>query len=227
MRRVEFVCITGASRGIGRASAKQLAARGLHVVLLGRRSAHQDAVLAELGDSASIVEVELADSASVSAAGRAVLERFGAPLALINNAATITRAPLEELGESAFDEQLAVNLKAPWLLTRALLPSMRAAGRGRIVNVSSIAGTLGTARCTAYCASKWALNGFTKALAEELAGTPLMTCAILPGSVDTDMLVGSGFAPQMTAEDVARTVCFFALEAPRAHNGALVELFGT
>jgi 3-oxoacyl-[acyl-carrier protein] reductase len=104
---------------------------------------------------------------------------------------------------------------------------MRERKRGRILFVASISSTLGTKGQSAYCASKWGVLGLMKSLAEELSDTGLMTAAVLPGSVDTHMLQGSGFAPRMSAEDVARTLVFLALDAPLAHNGAVIEMFGT
>jgi 3-oxoacyl-[acyl-carrier protein] reductase len=119
-----------------------------------------------------------------------------------------------------------VNLRAPFVLTRALLPSMRAAKRGRFVFIGSISGTLGSPGAAAYAASKWGLTGFVKSLAEELSDSGLMACAVLPGSIDTDMLKGSPFPARMSAADVAKSVEFLALDAPLAHNGAVMEMFG-
>src|SRR6201999_2456219 len=102
-----------------------------------------------------------------------------------------------------WDEQLDVNTRAPFLLTQAFLPEMRKAKAGRIIHVASISSTLGSALGSAYCASKWALIGFMKSLALELSGSGVTTLAVLPGSVDTAMLEGSGFSPRMTAEEVA------------------------
>jgi 3-oxoacyl-[acyl-carrier protein] reductase len=121
---------------------------------------------------------------------------------------------------------LGVNLKGTFLVTRALLPAMVPAKRGRIVAVSSISATLGTATQSAYCAAKWGIVGFMKSLAEELRGTGLQALTVLPGSVDTAMLKGSGFAPQMSAEEVAKVVTYAALDAPDAMNGSSVEVFG-
>jgi 3-oxoacyl-[acyl-carrier protein] reductase len=100
------------------------------------------------------------------------------------------------------------------------------AGHGRLVAVSSISATLGTAGQSAYAAAKWGALGFTKSLAEELRGTGVQTMAVMPGAVATSMLAGSGFMPQMTAQDVARTVVFAALDAPDAMNGSAIEIFG-
>jgi 3-oxoacyl-[acyl-carrier protein] reductase len=119
-----------------------------------------------------------------------------------------------------------VNLFGTYHVTRAFLPSMRAAGTGRIINVASISGRQGTPRLTAYCASKHAVVGLTRALAEEVRGDGLQVNALCPGSVDTEMLRGSGFAPAMTADDVARTALFLAADAPDALTGACIDVFG-
>jgi 3-oxoacyl-[acyl-carrier protein] reductase len=139
----------------------------------------------------------------------------------------VRRSTIVETDNAAYDEQLAVNLRAPFVLTRTLLPSMLQAGEGRIVQVGSISSTLGSAGGAAYCASKWGLVGFMKSLAEELTGSGLMTVAVLPGSVDTPMLEGSGFEPRMSAEGVASTLAHYALDAGVAHNGGVIEMFGT
>jgi 3-oxoacyl-[acyl-carrier protein] reductase len=85
---------------------------------------------------------------------------------------------------------------------------------------------MGTPTLSAYCASKWGTVGFVKSLAEELRGTGLQSMCVMPGSVDTDMLRGSGFSPAMQPEDVARLVGWVALEAPDAMNGSCVDAFG-
>jgi 3-oxoacyl-[acyl-carrier protein] reductase len=103
---------------------------------------------------------------------------------------------------------------------------MRAAGRGRFVTVGSISATVGTAGLAPYCASKWGALGLTKSLAEELRGSGLQAMAVLPGSVDTAMVKVGGFAPQMSADDVARVVAFASLDAPDAMNGSAIECFG-
>lgn len=223
------VVLTGASRGIGRASALSLAARGCDLALIGRPSPELDEVARSCsaqGVSVRVLPCDLARLADVQAVAEE-LAASPAPRALINNAGTIRRAAVEQLDAAAWDEQLAVNLRAPFLLSRAVLPGMRAARAGTIVHVGSIAGTLGTARSSAYNASKWGLVGFSKSLAEELAGSGVSSVVILPGSVDTRMLQGSEFVARMSAEDVARTIVFFALDAPAAHNGGVVEMFGT
>jgi 3-oxoacyl-[acyl-carrier protein] reductase len=121
---------------------------------------------------------------------------------------------------------LGVNLLGPFYLIRRIVPQMLSRKWGRIVNVSSISGTLGSPSLSAYCASKWGLNGLTKALAAELDGTGVTISAVLPGSVDTEMLKGSGLEPKMTAEDVAAVVRYLCADSPEAMNGSLVEVYG-
>lgn len=221
--------VTGPSRGIGRATALAFAERGVDLALLGRPSASlAETVRAASDRGASVLQLDcdLTAAAEIERAAER-LRDLGAPDVLVNNAAVIRRHRIEQTSLEALDEQIAVNLRAPFVLTRALLPAMRRAGRGRIVNVGSISSTVGTAGAAAYCATKWGLVGFTKSLAVELSDSGLSTVAILPGSVDTRMLDGSGFSPRMTPEDVARTIVHFSLDAPIAHNGGVVEMFGT
>lgn len=225
------VLLTGASRGIGRATALACAARGAELGLLGRPSGEQreTAELCRRAGAARVLPLlaDATDNAQLERAAAEFLAALGAPDALIHNAGIALRTRIEETPLHAWAEQLQVNLSAPFVLTRALLPAMRAQGSGRIVFVGSISSTLGSPNLSGYCASKWGLLGFMKSLATELSDSGLMTCAVLPGSVDTQMLVGSGFAPRMTAEAVAETLVHYAFDAPVAHNGASIEMFGT
>ena len=225
------VLITGASRGIGRATALACAARGAELGLLGRPSERQrEAGASCLKAGAKRVLSLAADLTQLEQLERAAgefLEAFGAPDAIIHSAGIAARTSVEATSVHSFQEQLRVNLSAPFVLTRALLPAMRARGSGRIVFVGSISSTLGTANLSGYCASKWGLIGLMKSLAAELTDSGLMTCALLPGSVDTEMLVGSGFAPRMTPDAVAQSLVHYAFDAPLAHNGASIEMFGT
>ncbi len=222
--------VTGPTRGIGRATAIALARRGLDVVLLGRGADALAEVAAEvraLGVTASAVPCDVARGDEVARAATEVVGRLGAPRVLVNNAGIVRRGPrVHETPVDAWDEVLAVNLRGPFLVARAFLPAMIAAGRGRIVHVGSISSTIGCPGNASYAASKWGLVGFARSLAEELRGTGLCSVTVLPGSVDTDMLVGSGFAPVLTPEEVAATIAYLALDAPDAVNGSAVELFG-
>ncbi len=224
-----LVALTGCSRGIGRATALELARRGSRLALLGRPSAEQsetEQMLSRLGANFNSFYVDLNDPRACLKVARNVLDQLGPPEAVIHNAAVIERVPIDATSDESFDLQIGVNLKAPFILTREWLGPMRAQARGRLVFVGSISSTLGTAGAAVYCASKWALVGFVKSLAEELKDSGLMSVAVLPGSVETRMLQGSGFEPRIQAGEVASTLVHYALDAPLAHNGGVVEMFG-
>ena len=172
------------------------------------------------------VEADVGDALSVDAAVERVLRELGPVDVLVNNAGIVRRVPLVEMTDADFDDVLRVNLSGPFYFARRIAPQMVARRQGRIINVSSISGTLGSPKMSGYCASKWGLNGLTQALSEELKESGVFVAAVMPGSVDTRMLEGSGFAPKMSPEEVARVVRFLATEAPFAMTGSLVEVFG-
>ena len=227
---MKSILITGMSRGIGRATALACAARGAQLGLLGRPSERQreSAELCRQLGAKSVLSLaaDATQFAQLERAAGEFLELFGAPDAVIHSAGIAVRSSIETTSIASWQEQLQINLSAPFVLTRALLPAMRARGTGRIVFVGSISSTLGTANLAGYCASKWGLVGLMKSLAAELTDSGLMTCAVLPGSVDTEMLVGSGFPPRMSAESVAQTLVHYAFDAPLAHNGSCIDMFG-
>jgi 3-oxoacyl-[acyl-carrier protein] reductase len=226
---VSVAVVTGAGRGIGRAVALALADRGHDVALLARTAEEIEAVAAEVvgrGRRAVALRCDVANAGEVQHAAAEVVRTLGAPHALVANAGVVKRARVEHLSEHDWDHVVDVTLKGTFLTARAFLPAMLAAKRGRIVAVASISSTLGTATQSAYCAAKWGVVGFIKSLAEELRGSGLQAMCVMPGSVDTAMLVGSGFAPQMRAEDVANAVVYAATDAPAAMNGSAIEMFG-
>jgi len=221
--------VTGASRGIGRSVARTLAGEGAAVAVLSTRlegGAPVADALRAAGGRALAVAADVASPAAVDRALGEVQRALGPVDILVNNAGIVLRRSLAETSDAEFDRVLAVNLAGPFYLARRLAPAMAARGWGRVVNVSSISGTEGTAGLAAYCASKWGLNGLTRALAEEVRGRGVLVAAVLPGSTDTDMLKGSPWTPDMSPEEVAGVVRYLCAEAPLAMTGTLLEVFG-
>jgi 3-oxoacyl-[acyl-carrier protein] reductase len=227
--------VTGASRGIGRAIAGALAGAGAAVAgcsLHGEVDQHgrRRQFVIPRGGKGFLAACDVRQAEDVARFRDKVLAELGPPEILVNNAGTVVRARLVDLGSDSWDEVIASNLKSTYLVTRAFLPDLLAlrTGLGRIINIASIAGRQGTAMLSAYCAAKHGVVGLTRALAEELREAGIAVNAICPGSVDTDMLeIGMpGGAPRMTVEDVARVALFLAAEAPPALTGSCVDVFG-
>jgi 3-oxoacyl-[acyl-carrier protein] reductase len=225
----ELAVITGGSRGIGLASARALGRRGMRLVAIAKDAERLERSVADLtreGLSATGFCCDVANAEAMREVGDAVLANHGTPLVVVANAGVVHRGEVHTLAVDAFDRTVAVNLRGTFLLAHAFVGAMRERGRGRFLAIASISATLGTAGSAAYNASKWGVVGFVKSLAEELHGTGVQALAINPGSVETDMLVGSPFAAQMIPDDVARLVTFAALDAPEAMNGAALDIFG-
>ena len=177
--------VTGGGRGIGRAIAERLASAGAKVFVCGRTAADLEVVAGAIGGEARVVD--LLDRAATARLAQALLERHGRIDVLVNNAGIAESAPLAATTDEAFDRTMALNVTAPFVLARALVPAMVTAGWGRVVNVASNAGLVGYAYTAAYCASKHALVGLTRALAVELATTGVTVNAVCPGFVDTEL----------------------------------------
>jgi 3-oxoacyl-[acyl-carrier protein] reductase len=217
--------VTGGGRGIGAAVARALTARGLAVTVFARTASQLERVVAEKAAALAVA----GDVRREEDVARLVAEHeraLGPVDVLVNDAGIVERGLAEELAPATFRDVLDVNLTGAFLCARAVIPGMKARRRGRIVNVASISGTLGTPGASAYNASKWGLIGLTKCLAEELREHRVQCLAISPGSVDTEMLRRTPFSPDMTPDDVARVVAFLALDAPDAMTGSNVEVFG-
>ena len=175
------VLVTGSTRGIGRATAGLIKARGGEVVWHGRRQEDAERAAAAAGGG-SAAGGDIADRTEC----RRIAASVGEIDVLINCAGIFEQAPIEATDEALWDRTIAVNLTAAWTLSRALLAGLRRR-RGVIVNVASDAALLGYSGCVAYCASKGALGGLTRALAVELA-PDVRVIAVAPGPVETDMM---------------------------------------
>ncbi|HEY9900704.1 MAG TPA: SDR family oxidoreductase [Pantanalinema sp.] len=211
------VIVTGASRGIGAEIARRLAFEGYRVVLAARSHAPLHALAAELPEAIAH-PLDVTDPVQVQGLVDRTMEQWGRIDALINNAGHAHVAPVEEITPDQFAHQLNVNVMGPFLCTRAVLPIMRAQHGGQVVNVLSVAAKRAFPNWSAYCASKFALDGFGQALAEELKGTGIRLTAIYPGATDTPLWDGMGMSAEQRAgmvrpEDVADAVAF-ALRQP-------------
>jgi short-subunit dehydrogenase len=179
------VVVTGASRGIGAALAADLAGRGARVVLVARSAEALDKVAAELGGEA--FPADLADSSAIEALVRSI-ETDGPIDVLVNNAGVDLTGDLVNLADNEIAQLLAVNLCAPMLLCRAVIPGMQRRGHGHIVNVSSLAGTNAIRGLAPYSASKAGLSHFTAALRADLKQTNVTTTLAEIGPVGSTML---------------------------------------
>ena len=223
--------VTGASRGIGRAIAALLASEGAAVAGCARQvnRGHFLDDLDEAERARHLVAVcDVRRSEEVRSFRDLVLARLGAPDILVNNAGMVARSSIETMPEETWDDVLAANLTSTFLVIQAFLPALRGRGRGRIINIGSVAGQRGTPLLGAYCAAKHGVVGLTRALAKELRSDRIAVNAICPGSVDTEMLaVGQpGAKPEMTPIELARVALFLAADAPAAMTGQSVDVFG-
>jgi len=217
--------VTGGGRGIGAAVARALTARGLRVSVFARTARQLDEVVRS-GGAALAVAGDVRREQDVRRLREEHERTLGPVDVLVNGAGILVRGPAEDLSAEAFRSVLEVNLLGPFLCAREVIPGMKARGRGRIVNVASISGTLGTPLASPYNASKWGVIGLTKCLAEELRAAGVQCLSVSPGSVDTAMLAQTPFPPAMQPEDAARVIAYAALDAPDAMTGANLEVFG-
>ena len=217
--------VTGGGRGIGEAVARALTARGVRVTVFARTDGEVGAVVAS-GGAALAVAGDVSREADVARLLAAHEAALGPCDLLVNGAGILVRGAVDALAPEAWRASLEVNLTGAFLCARAVIPGMKARGRGRIVNVASISATLGTPGAAAYNASKWGLVGLTRCLAEELRSHGLQALSVSPGSTDTAMLRQTPFAPAMTPAEVAGVVVYAALDAPAAMTGADLQVYG-
>jgi 3-oxoacyl-[acyl-carrier protein] reductase len=216
----QVAVVTGAARGIGEAVALVLARLGATVVLTARDQSRLEGVRKKIeGQSGRAVSLpcELTDRSAIEAFGQRIQTDFGRCDILVNNAGVgLPRKPLIELEPDEWDRMMAINLRAPYLMMRALAPMMIKAGSGHIINISSLAGKNVLPGGAAYSASKWGLNGLTYSAAEELRQHNVRVSVIAPGSVNTafgDGASGKDPARMIQPGDVARVVASLVTQA--------------
>jgi 3-oxoacyl-[acyl-carrier protein] reductase len=225
--------VTGASRGIGRACAKALAAAGARVILAARDRAKLEEASAEIPGS-SIVEIDLASAESIKAA----FARAGKIDILVNNAAMTKDGLAVRMKKDDWDAVIATNLTGAFLAIQQVLPAMMKERWGRIINISSVVGEAGNPGQANYVASKAGLIGLTKSLAQEMGSRSITVNAVAPGFIETDMTAGLSqeLRDSMVshiplrragkAEDVAAAVRFLASEEAGYITGHVLDVNG-
>ncbi len=216
------VIITGASAGIGLACARRFADLGANLVVVARGKADLDKTVAELARKGPVTAVQgdVADAAVQDRIVATAIATYGAIHVLVNNAGMNTRGAVEDVAVEDLGKLIDVNLRAPITLTRRVLPHLRTAGRGAIVNVASLAGRVPLAHEAVYSATKFGLRTFSAALADELRGTGITVSAVSPGPVDTQFIMADLdqvpdivlSQPIVTADQVAALVVACAMD---------------
>lgn len=234
--------VTGASRGIGRAIAIELASRGASVVVnFNSNPAAADDVVAAIigaGGTATAVQANVADEAQVDALFKKAIEVYGKVDILVNNAGTTRDNLIIRMKPEDFDAVIETNLKSAWLCCRAAIGAMMRKRYGRIINVSSVSGVVGQAGQSNYSASKAGLLGLTKSLAREYANRGITVNAVAPGFVLTDLTkdLPEDLVKQLnsviplgrwgTAEEIARATAFFASDDAAYITGQVLNVDG-
>ena len=226
--------VTGSTGGIGAATATLLAAAGYEVVISGRDEERGNAVVKQIaadGGNARFVAADLHDLDSL----RALAEAAGPVEVLVNNAGMFPGAPLVSQDVESFDAAFALNVRAPYFLSAALVPGMIERGRGSIVNVSTMAARVGMPGLSAYGATKAALESLTRTWAAELGTHGIRVNAVAPGPTGTEMFLSSMDADTQSAvaastilgrvadpQEIARVIAFVATDAGSYLTGATI-----
>jgi short-subunit dehydrogenase len=210
----QVVVITGGGRGIGRATAIEFGAEGASLLLAGRRmDALQTAAEESLragAAAAEIIRCDVVKDEDLTALVTTALERFRRLDVLVNNAGVVAAGRLDEIGADDIERMTSVNVWAPMRLTQLALPHMREAKSGTIVNISSVAGRMGLPYYSAYCASKFAMRGFSESLRREVSPDGIHVMAVYPGPTATDLVENVEFTGMnmtiATAQQVGRAI---------------------
>jgi 3-oxoacyl-[acyl-carrier protein] reductase len=206
--------VTGAGRGIGKAISVSLAKAGCRVVLAARTREQIEAVQIEIlskGGDALAIPTDLAVDEDIKRLVEESQAKWGAVDILINNAGWGKRAPVVGASLTDWEQTFRLNLRAPMVLAKALLPKMIAKREGAVINIGSVSGKTGEANGAAYSASKFGLIGFTQSLYEEVREHGIKVAVILPGFVDTPLIPPNrqlDRSKMIQADDIAQTVLF-------------------
>jgi NAD(P)-dependent dehydrogenase (short-subunit alcohol dehydrogenase family) len=232
--------VTGATSGIGRATAIALAASGIHVAVSGRDKARGDLTVAAIraaGGQADFVPADLRDAASATQLAGSAETVLGHVDILVNNAGSGAFGPTADTTEAAFDELFALNVKAPYFLTAALAPGMAERGAGVIVNVSTMVAEFGLDGMALYGSTKAALELLTKAWSAEFGPKGIRVNAVAPGPISTEGTEGmreaqgylASFAPARrlgTAQEIAAAIVYLASPEAAFTQGVVLPVDG-
>jgi len=234
----QVALVTGATRGIGRAIADKLAAAGSTVIGTATTADGAAQISAALGAQGRGIALDVTDAAALDAALADIEQRHGAVTILVNNAGVTRDNLLLRMKEEEWDQVLATNLKAAYRLSKGVLRGMMKARHGRIVQIGSVVGSSGNPGQANYAASKAALIGFTKSLAQEVGSRNITVNCIAPGFIDTDMtralpeaqraklLERIPLARLGAVEDIAHAVVFLASREAGYVTGATLHVNG-
>ncbi|WP_350333922.1 SDR family NAD(P)-dependent oxidoreductase [Coralliovum pocilloporae] len=198
-------CITGASSGLGRRAALILASAGARVVAVARRESALKSLKTEIGDHADYVVADVADRDNVGALRDAISTPFGAPDIVVHAAGVNTRETADDVTVEGWDRTIALNLNAPFFLSQALVPAMKAKGWGRIVNFASLQTTRAFPGGIAYGATKAGIGQLTRAMAEAWSRDGITANAIGPGFFPTELTQAVFEDPERAARNAAQT----------------------
>lgn len=235
--------ITGSTSGMGEGTAYYFAQQGAKVVVVGRREDRAKKVVEKIkadGGEAIYVICDMADPSQIGHVVDKTLEAYGTVDVLYNNAGAITMEPTTTIGLEEWNRLYQINVTAYLLMSQKVAPIMKEKGKGAIINTGSIAGTSSRWGASAYCTTKHAVNGLTKALARDL-GPEIRVNAILPGAINSEMLEGAGgpdgeaVAPMKEMSplkrigepiDIARVAEFLATDASAFITGQCIRVDG-
>ena len=183
----KITMVTGAGSGIGRACALALASEGARVALIGRRKDRLEAVAREIGNNALVVAADVSKKPDIDRMVEQTVANFGGLNILVNNAGVLHAGTVEQVTEQQWDETFNVNVRGVWLLSRAVLPQLRKAGGGSIINIASVLGINGVRNRACYAPSKGAVVLLTKCMAIDHGHENIRVNAICPAFVETDL----------------------------------------
>jgi 3-oxoacyl-[acyl-carrier protein] reductase len=236
----KIAIVTGASRGIGRAIAVMLAARGAHVIAAarGENAAETAAAIHQAGGKGEAAGVDVTDASAVDSLVSGALGRHGRIDILVNNAGIARDQLILRMKREDWDQVIATNLTSAFSCVQAVVKPMVRQRAGRIISIGSVVGQMGNAGQANYAASKAGLVGFSRALARELASRNITVNVVAPGLVETDMTKGlqdkaqGDWAAQIplgrigTPEDIAAAVCFLASDEASYITGQVLAVNG-